>query len=190
MICLCTPWSQAKKTKTQNRYFLKKFSFFFYQALVALANNWSFVLYKEECEHKCDGNIFFLSWIKNFTLDCTSYYDKLFTYSDINFFFFKAATDTMYFIFSNNTQTIIAMGLGTCQGGEEITLQKIVSGCQQLKNNGSSDRRAQHSVAWETTRKSKSTKDNRKRCLQRHNVHFWTAASVFVQHVSELCWLN
>lgn len=24
----------------------------------------------------------------------------------------------MYFIFSNNTQTIIAMGLGTCQGAE------------------------------------------------------------------------
>lgn len=63
----------------------------------------------------------------------------------------------MYFIFSNNTQTIIAMGLGTCQGGrgEKISLQKIVSGCQQFKNNGSSDRRAPHSVAWETTLKSK-----------------------------------
>lgn len=64
----------------------------------------------------------------------------------------------MYFIFSNNTQTIIAMGLGTCQGAGEITLQKIVSGCQQFKkhNNGSSDRRARHSVAWETSRENKN----------------------------------
>ena len=31
------------------------------------------------------------------------------------YFFFKAATDTMYFIYSNNTQTILDMGLGTCQ---------------------------------------------------------------------------
>lgn len=77
---------------------------------------------------------FFLSWIKNFTLDCTSYYDKLFTYSDINFFFFKAATDTMYFIFSNNTQTIIAMGLGTCQGGgKRLLCRKLYQAASNWK---------------------------------------------------------
>lgn len=112
---------EAKQNKTNIKKKKKKklitFSFFFFLAIIPLANNGSFVLYKEECEHKCDGNIFFLSWIKNFTLDCTRYYDKLFTYSDINFFL-KAATDTMYFIFSNNTQTILAVGLGTCQEGK------------------------------------------------------------------------
>ena len=70
----------------------------------------------------------------------------------------------MYFIFSNNTQTILAMGLGTCQENKQtnkqtnkkkISTQKIVSGCQQFQNDGSSDRRATHSVAWETTLKSK-----------------------------------
>lgn len=67
----------------------------------------------------------------------------------------------MYFIFSNNTQTILAMGLGTCQEKKnkrkrkEISTRKIVSGCQQFQNIGSSDRRAPHSVAWETTLKSK-----------------------------------
>lgn len=74
----------------QNQTNLKKkqhYHFFFFIAIIALANNGSSALYKEECEHKCDGNI--LSWIKNFTLNCTSYYDKLFTYSDINFFFFN-----------------------------------------------------------------------------------------------------
>lgn len=66
----------------------------------------------------------------------------------------------MYFIFSNKTQTILAMGLGTCQGKKKkkISSQKIVSGCQQFQNNGSSDRRAPHSVAWETTLKSKVPK--------------------------------
>lgn len=88
-------------------------------------------------------------------MDCTRYYDKLFTYSDINFF--KAATDTMYFTFSNNTQTILAMGLGTCQG-KNISMQKNVSGCQRFQNDGSSDRRATHSVAWETSLKSEKKK--------------------------------
>lgn len=95
----------------------------------------------------------------------------------------------MYFIFSNNTQTIIAMGLGTCQGEKDYFAENCIR-LPAIEKWWLHDRRAQHSVAWETTRKSKSTKDNRKRCLQRHNVHFWTAASVFVQHVSELCWLN
>lgn len=66
----------------------------------------------------------------------------------------------MYFIFSTNTQTILAMGLGTCQEQrkekkKEKSTQKFVSGCQQFQNNGSSDRRATDSVAWETTLKSK-----------------------------------
>lgn len=67
----------------------------------------------------------------------------------------------MYFIFSNNTQTILAMGLGTCQEQrkkkkkKEKSTQKFVSGCQQFQNDDSSDRRATHSVAWETTLKSK-----------------------------------
>lgn len=47
----------------------------------------------------------------------------------------------MYFIFSNNTQTILAMGLGTCQKQtnkqtrkkQKISTQKIVSGCQQFQ---------------------------------------------------------
>lgn len=38
----------------------------------------------------------------------------------------------MYFIFSNNTLTILAMGLGTCQEKKKISTQKIVSGCQQF----------------------------------------------------------
>lgn len=63
----------------------------------------------------------------------------------------------MYFIFSNNTQTILAMGLGTCQGKKRF-LRRTVSGCQQFQNNDSSDRRATHSVAWETTLKSKVPK--------------------------------
>lgn len=44
----------------QNQTNLKKkvtLSFFFFIAIIALANNGSSVLYKEECEHKCDGNI-------------------------------------------------------------------------------------------------------------------------------------
>lgn len=84
--CWCTLWSQAKQNK-HNKISNSFFFFFFFSNKPSnkpLANNWPFVLYKEECEHKCDGNI--LSWIKNFTLDCTRYYDKLFTYSDINFF--------------------------------------------------------------------------------------------------------
>lgn len=66
----------------------------------------------------------------------------------------------MYFIFSNNTQTILAVGLGTCQGKKtnNISMQKIVSGCQQYQNDGSSDRRATHSVAWKTSLKSKKKK--------------------------------
>lgn len=45
----------------------------------------------------------------------------------------------MYFIFSNNTQTILAMGLGTCQEKtnkrekKEFSTRKIVSGCQQFQ---------------------------------------------------------
>ena len=31
----------------------------------------------------------------------------------------------MYFIFSNNTQTILAMGLGTCQEGKKKRKKKI-----------------------------------------------------------------
>lgn len=73
----------------------------------------------------------------------------------------------MYFIFSNNTQTILAMGLGTCQEKKNLKKiknkkkylrRKIVSGCQQFQNDGSSDRRATHSVAWETSLKSKVPK--------------------------------
>lgn len=33
--------------------------FFLFLAMIPLANNWPFVLCKEECEHKRDGNIFF-----------------------------------------------------------------------------------------------------------------------------------
>lgn len=108
---------------------------------------------------------FFLSWIKNFTLDCTRYYDKLFTYSDINFFL-KAATDTMYFIFSNNTQTILAIGLGTCQEKQtkkqkqkkRFLCRKLYQTASNFFLNGFSDRRATHSVAWETTLNSKVPK--------------------------------
>lgn len=66
----------------------------------------------------------------------------------------------MYSIFSNDTRTTLAMGLGTCQEKKTkgISMQKTVSGCQQFQNNGSSNRRATHSVAWETTPKSKVPK--------------------------------
>lgn len=65
----------------------------------------------------------------------------------------------MYFIFSNNTQTILAIGLGTCQEKKKkSSTQKIVSDCQQFQKNSFSDRRATHSVAWETTLKSKVPK--------------------------------
>lgn len=48
---------EAKQNQTN---FLKKSNiviFFLFIAIIALANNGSSVLYKEECEHKCDGNI-------------------------------------------------------------------------------------------------------------------------------------
>lgn len=57
----------------------------------------------------------FLSSIKNFTLDCTRYYDKLFTYSELKHFFFLKAANRHYFDFSKNTQPIPAKDLGTCQ---------------------------------------------------------------------------
>lgn len=57
----------------------------------------------------------------------------------------------MYFIFSNNTQRILAMGLGTCQGKKKkkICTQKIVSGCQQFKTPAPVSTEP-HSVARET----------------------------------------
>lgn len=53
----------------------------------------------------------FLSSIKNFTLDCTRYYDKVFTFSNLKFISKQQQTQFS----SNNAQTIPAMGLGTSQ---------------------------------------------------------------------------
>lgn len=58
----------------------------------------------------------------------------------------------MYFIFSNNTQRILAMGLGTCQEKKKkkkILSQKIVSGCQQFQTPAPVSTEP-HSVARET----------------------------------------
>lgn len=85
---------------------------FFILTIISSASSCPFVLYEEESEHKCDGNLF-LSSIKNFTLDCTRYYDKLFTFSELKLFF-KAATDTISCSLVTPL-TIPAMGLGTCQ---------------------------------------------------------------------------
>lgn len=61
----------------------------------------------------------------------------------------------MHFVLSNNIQTTLAVGLGTCKGElKKRSLQKILSAFQ----NGSSDGGARHSVASETT--LERTKDN------------------------------
>lgn len=58
----------------------------------------------------------------------------------------------MYFIFSNNTQRILAMGLGTCQEKKKkISMQKIVSGCQQFQTLAPVSTEP-HSVARETVK--------------------------------------
>lgn len=63
----------------------------------------------------------------------------------------------MHFVLSNNIQTILAVGLGTCQGElkKRIFAENPIS---MFQNGGSSDGGARHSVASETT--LKSTKDN------------------------------
>lgn len=38
----------------------------------------------------------------------------------------------MYFIFSNNTQTILAMGLGTCQGKKKNEKDFYAENCIRL----------------------------------------------------------
>lgn len=93
-------------------------------------------------------------------MDCTRYYDKVFTYSDINFF--KAATDTMYFIFSNNTQTILARGLGTCQEGNKknkisFLRRKLYQAASIFKTMAPVIEEP-HTVLLETTLKSKVPK--------------------------------
>lgn len=67
----------------------------------------------------------------------------------------------MHFSFSNNTQTTLGVGLGTCQDGEKKDFYaRTVSGCQQFQNSGSSDWRAPHSVAWKDNSKKQSTEGN------------------------------
>lgn len=59
----------------------------------------------------------------------------------------------MYFIFSNNTQRILAMGLGTCQEKKKkrFLRRKIVSGCQQFQTLAPVSTEP-HSVARETVK--------------------------------------
>lgn len=67
----------------------------------------------------------------------------------------------MYFMFSNNTQRILAMGLGTCQEKkkrEKILYAENVSDCQRFQTPAPASTEP-HSVARETL-KSKSTKGN------------------------------
>lgn len=59
----------------------------------------------------------------------------------------------MHFVLSNNIQTILAVGLGTCQG--ELKKRNPIS---IFQNGGSSDGGTRHSVASKTT--LESTKDN------------------------------
>lgn len=52
---------EAKQNKKKTNIIKISNIFFSFLAIIPLANNGSFVLYKEECEHKCDGNIFKLN---------------------------------------------------------------------------------------------------------------------------------
>lgn len=62
----------------------------------------------------------------------------------------------MHFVLSNNIQTTLAVGLGTCKGElkKKISAENSIS----IFQNGSSDGGARHSVASETT--LERTKDN------------------------------
>lgn len=83
----------------------------------------------------------FLSWIKNFTLDCTRYYDKLFTLSDINFFLKQQQTLCNSFSLINKT----CHELRYLPGEDKFTrtfLLSVVSGCQHFENSDSCHGRA------------------------------------------------
>jgi len=71
--------------------------FHFFLTIISLAN--SFLLYCKKKNVNTNVMATFLSSIKNFTLDCTRYYDKtIYIFRLKTFFFPKAATDTILYL--------------------------------------------------------------------------------------------
>lgn len=85
----------------------------------------------------------------------------------------------MYFIFSNNTQRILAMGLGTCQEKKKKKKDLYAENCVRLpaiSNSGSSEHRATQCCSRDS--KKQSTKGNGQCRPVQQIVQFWTAATI------------